>query len=110
MAKVSPSEFASKWARRTAEATGDYTRGIDRVTEAPGIKAAQKAEKLLAELQRVVNEGIWQERVAGVSLQEWKTAAKEKGAGRIAAGVQAAESDMQKFATELLQAVYNAKN
>ncbi len=109
MAKVTPQEFASKWARRTSAATGDYTRGIDRVTEAPGIKAAAKADKLIAELTRVINDGTWQERVSSVTLQQWKTAAKDKGAGRIAAGVQAAEGDMQRFAGELLQAVDSAK-
>ena len=40
MAKVTPQEFAEKWARRTQGATQDYIRGIDRVTEAPGVKAA----------------------------------------------------------------------
>ena len=108
MAKVTPQEFAEKWARRTQGATQDYIRGIDRVTEAPGVKAAEKAEKLLAELTRVINDGTWQERVSGVSLSSWKASAKDKGAGRISAGVQGAQQDVQRFATELLQAVDSA--
>ena len=108
MAKVTPQEFAEKWARRTQGATQDYIRGIDPVTEAPGVKAAEKAEKLLAELTRVINDGTWQERVSGVSLSSWKASAKDKGAGRISAGVQGAQQDVQRFATELLQAVDSA--
>lgn len=109
MAKLNASQFAEKWARRTAGATREYSEGVGRVTEAPGVKAAQKAERMLAEIQRVLQEGIWQERVAAVSLQDWKNAAQNKGAGRIAAGVEGAKADVQSFAGELLQQVDQVK-
>lgn len=102
MAKVTPAEFAEKWARRTSAATADYTKGIQRVTEAPGVKAAAKQDKFVARLMESINDGTWARRVSGVSLQEWKDAAINKGSGRISAGVQAAQADMQKFGTELL--------
>ena len=54
------------------------------------------------------SDGTWQERVSGVSLSSWKASAKDKGAGRISAGVQGAQQDVQRFATELLQAVDSA--
>src|SRR5574341_549499 len=41
MSKVTPQEYAEKWARRTRGATQDYVTGVSRVTQAPGAKAAQ---------------------------------------------------------------------
>lgn len=102
MPRVTPAEFAEKWARRTSGATADYTKGIDRVTVAPGQLAAAKEEKLVAGFTAAIASGKWRDRVAGVSLTEWKTKAKEKGAGRIASGVSGASQDMLKFGQELL--------
>lgn len=109
MAKVTPAEYAEKWARRTAAATADYTRGVARVTEAPGIAAAAKQDKMLAQLTESILNGTWARRVAGVSLQSWKDSATTKGAPRIAAGVQAAQADMQRFGTELLARIDSVK-
>lgn len=100
--RVTPQEYAEKWARRTSGATQDYTRGVQRVTEAPGIKAAASVDRLLASLTEAIVSGKWGSRVSGVTLQQWKDAAINKGAGRIAAGVQNATQDMQKFATEVI--------
>lgn len=108
MARVTAAEFAEKWARRTKGATADYTRGVERVSEAPGVAAAAKADKMLAGVQESISSGKWQERVAAVSLQEWKTKAAQKGAPRIAAGVDGATADMQRFGGELLAAVDGA--
>ena len=105
MARVSPQEFAEKWARRTAAATNDYSNGIRRVREAPGQKAAAKADKYLSGVQQSHAEGKWQARVAAVSLGDWQKAAVEKGAGRISAGVTAAQGDMQRFGQQLLSHV-----
>lgn len=102
MPKVTAQEFAEKWARRTSGATADYTRGIQRVSVAPGQLAAAKEDKLVAGFNEAIQSGKWRERVAGVSLQEWKTKATEKGAGRIASGVAGASQDMARFGQELL--------
>ena len=102
MARVSPAEFAEKYVRRTAGAVQDYTKGIDRVTEAPGQKAAAASGKMFAKLALPETQAKYARNVAAVDLGAWKTAAKSKGAGRIAAGVQAAQGKMQNFATQLL--------
>ncbi len=109
MAKVTPQEYAEKWARRTSAATEDYKKGVSRVTIAPGIQAAEKQEKLVQNFNQSVTDGTWARRVAGVSLQEWKEKAGNKGAGRIASGVQGAQAGQVRFATELLSAVDSAK-
>ncbi len=102
MPKVTAAEFAEKWARRTSGATADYSKGISRVSVAPGQLAAAKEDKLVAGFQEAIQSGKWRERVSGVSLAEWKEKATNKGAGRIASGVAGASQDMQRFGQELL--------
>lgn len=102
MARVTPQQFAEKWARRTGQATQDYIAGVRGVREAPGQQAAEKADKLLAGVTRSINDGKWQARVSAVTLQSWQDAAVNKGAQRIAAGVQGAQNKMTRFATEVL--------
>ncbi len=101
-------EFAEKWSRRTKGAVSDYTRGVQRVSEAPGAKAAARADAMLSGVQEAISSGKWQERVSAVSLGDWQNAAVSKGAGRIAAGVDAAQPDMARFGQELLTAVDGA--
>ena len=105
MARVSASEFVDKWSRRTKGATDDYRRGVQRVTEAPGAKAARRADEYVAGVQRAVAENKWQRNVAAVSLGEWQQQAAGKGASRIAAGVDGAESKVAAFAGPLLDHV-----
>lgn len=105
MAKVSPNEYVDKWLRRTKGATEDYRRGVEKVTEAPGQAAARAQEAMLANLTRSITDGTWARRVAQVSLNEWKEKAIQKGAGRIAAGVDAAATKQLAMAQELLAAV-----
>jgi hypothetical protein len=109
MARVNASEFAEKWKRRTAGATEDYRRGVQRVNVAPGQRAAEAQEKMMTNLIESITSGKWANNVASVSLQEWKDSAINKGLQRISAGVEGASPKMQRFATELLQAVDSAK-
>jgi hypothetical protein len=109
MARVTASEFAEKWARRTSAATPDYVRGVERVTESPGAKAAASADLMRARVNEAIDSGKWQRNVGAVSLQEWKRAASEKGAQRIAAGVQGASSKMNTFATQVLPFIDNVR-
>lgn len=105
MARVTPAEAAQKLSRRLQAATADITKGINAVTEAPGIKAAASAELMLARLIETVQSGVWAEAVSAVSLQDWKTAAINKGVPRIAQGIQTAEPKLIRFYTQLLPAV-----
>ena len=105
MARVTPQEYAEKWGRRLKASGEDIRRGIDRVSVAPGEAAAQNQEALLTNFQEAVNSGLWAARVRGVTLADWKDAAKNKGLPRIAQGVDAAQSKMATIAVPLLQAV-----
>ena len=102
MARVTAAEYAEKYVRRTTGAVQDYTKGIARVTEAPGVKAAANADKMFQKLSQPETQAKYRRNVAAVDLSAWKNAATSKGAPRIAAGVQAAAGKMQNFAGQLL--------
>ena len=101
MAKLTPQEAAEKWARNTKGATQDMQRGIQRVTEAPGIKAAEKADKMRAGVVAAIDDGTWAANVAAVPLAEWKDKMLNKGVGRVAAGVDGATGSQSDFYSQL---------
>lgn len=102
MAKLSPSEFAEKWARRLSAAAPDIQKGVQRVDVSPTEKAASKKDKMLRNLTDAVQSGKWEAGLRKVSLNDWKNALITKGIPRITQGVQGAQSDVADFATQLL--------
>ena len=100
--KVTAAQFVEKHSRRTKAALQDMREGVQRVTEAPGAKAAGKADKMRANLVAALDSGKWQRRVAAVSLEDWKKAMIDKGVNRVAAGVDAAQGKTRQFAEQLL--------
>ena len=102
MARVTPQEYAEKWGRRLKGSTEDIRRGINRVSEAPGVAAARQQDLMLAKVTESISSGRWADRVAAVPLDEWKKKTTEKGVGRIASGVDAAAATQVGMATELL--------
>lgn len=104
-ARVTAAEAASKWARRLGGAGEDIRRGINAVTEAPGVAAAKQKAKMRAKVLAAIDDGTWERNVSAVSLADWKSAAIDKGVDRIASGAQAAEGKMTRFMNELLPAV-----
>lgn len=102
MAKLSPQEFAEKWARRLSAAAPDIQKGVQRVDQSPTEKAAGKKDKMLQNLTQAVQSGKWEAGLRRVSLNDWKTALINKGIPRITQGVQGAQSDVADFAGQLL--------
>lgn len=96
--KTNPAQYAEKWARNTANARPDYEAGVRRVTEAPGVKAAQAADKMLAGIEEAIRSGRWAANVASVGLSDWQNAAINKGASRLADGVQNAAGKVEEIA------------
>lgn len=99
---LTPQQVAQKQARRTKAAVEDMRIGVQNVTEAPGVKAAAKAEKMLTNLTEAVQSGRWARNVKAVSLDQWKKDMLEKGVNRVAAGVDAAMPKTEAFFAELL--------
>lgn len=109
MAKVTADQFAEKYANNTKGAVEDYRNGVNNVSEAPGKKAAQQADKWQQKLSSQETKNKFKERVGAVSLSEWQQKAGEVGAGRIPAGVDGARNLMQEFANQFLPHVDSGK-
>jgi hypothetical protein len=100
MAKITPQEAAEKWATNLGNATASIQRGIERVTEAPGPKAARRRELYVRKVQE--SSGKWAQRVGSVDLGTWQAAAINKGIPRIADGASKSQGKMADFMGELL--------
>lgn len=87
----------NKWATAMAGATTAYTAGINGVQTAPGQLAAQASAKYLARVQARV--AAFEKNSAAVTLADWKTAAIDKGAPRLASGAAAAKTKVSAFQT-----------
>lgn len=99
--RMSPTEYQEKHARRLKAALEDMRKGVERVTEAPGVKAAAAQDKMRANLIVAIDTGKWGRRVAGVSLAEWQAKMISKGIPRVAMGIDAAADKVREFATQL---------
>lgn len=102
MAKFTPQELAEKHARRTTAAVPDMIKGVEAVQVSPTNQAADKKDKLVARWNEAINSGKWERGLRNVSLDQWKTSMKEKGANRVAAGIAGAKDKMVAFYAELI--------
>ena len=105
MARVNATEYADKWQRRLTGAQQDIQKGINRVTESPGIKAANAQQTMLTNLLAAINDGTWAAQLRKMTLEDWKNSAINKGLQRIASGVAAAGPAQVQMAEKLLAAV-----
>ena len=99
--KTNAQAAAQKWATNLGGATQAYTQGIQAVTVPPGQKAAANIQNYIQGVTNKAQE--WATNVAAVSLNEWQTAAVNKGAPRLASGATAAQPKFQVFLQSLLQ-------
>lgn len=95
-----PAQVAAKWSGNLANATQHITDGVNRVTQAPGQKAAAAADLWLQRIQ--ASKDKWRARVGSVSLSDWQAAMVNKGVPRIASGAQASQPKMQSFLADFL--------
>ena len=105
MAKLTAEQYAEKQARNLKNSLPDIRMGIERVTQAPGIAAAAAQPRMKDNLNRSIDDGRWAAKVRGVTLEEWKNAALNKGVDRIAAGIDQAHDKQVQMAGRLLAAV-----
>ncbi len=108
MARVNAVEYQEKQARRLKASTEDIKKGIMRVKVAPGKAAAAAKERMKAAIIEAIDNGTWERKVAGVSLEEWQKAFIDKGVNRIAAGIDAAKDKTIASAEKLLANVDKA--
>jgi len=99
--RTTPTEFAALWKARLDAATDRIKTGVEKVTEAPGVKAAAAADKFRLHIIEAIESGRWAGEVSKVSLADWKKAMLEKGIPRIRAGTTAAVGEMEEFGKAL---------
>ena len=101
--RLTAKEFQEKHNRRTKGASADMRLGVEKVTEAPGAKAAAKENKMKQNLLAAIDSGKWKKRTAAVTLEEWKKDMLEKGVGRVSEGLDRAAEKVEAFADELIK-------
>lgn len=97
-----PKQVAEKWVRRTQAATQDMINGVNNVTKNPAEQAIAKEQKLVTNWNNSIQSGKWKRGMQTVSLDSWKQSMIQKGAPRVSAGVQTAQSKQEAFYSELL--------
>ena len=103
MAKnLSPQQIAEKHNRRTKAANQDMIAGVQNVTENPAEKAVQKKDKLVNNWNAAMQDGKWERGMKRVTLEGWQKSMVEKGAGRVAAGLDASMAKTEQFFSELI--------
>lgn len=102
MARVNPEEYQEKHARRLKAAVPDIVKGVEKVTKNPCEQAAEKQDKMLANLTESVQNGKWARGLKKVSLEDWRAKMLVKGTARIASGIDGAKDKVVEFAKVLL--------
>lgn len=101
MSKLTPAEATDKHARRLKASVEDIRAGVNRVTEAPTKKAAQKIDKMRTRLMEAFDSGKVQRRLEAVTLDDWKNKMLQKGVNNISTGIDLSRDKVEKFYSEL---------
>lgn len=109
MSRLTPDEVATKQATRLKGALQDVRTGIERVTASPMAAAVQKEAKLKLKVNEAIDSGKWKKNTAAVTLDQWKTAAINKGVNNIPTGIDAAHDKQVQFYGKLLPAIDAAR-
>lgn len=104
---ISPTDYARKWATRTAGASEDVKRGVMGVTEAPGQAAVRAKDALRANFLRALDDGTWERNTAAVSVDSWRQSMLGKGINHMQDGVNGAQSKVAAFAQSFLPFLAN---
>lgn len=99
--KLTPEEYRKKHATRLKQAIEDMRQGVERVSEAPGAKAARAADKWHNRISDTATRDKWARRVSAVGLDEWKAKMIQKGLPRVSGGIDGAADKVEAFAAEL---------
>ena len=94
MKPLNPSKIADAYVQGMNSAGQAYKEGIDSVTENPAAKAAAALPKALRRYTEAINSGRTAAALGRVTLETWKTQAKNKGANRLGSGATEAKSKL----------------
>lgn len=102
MAAKDPTKTARKWADRLANSTEQIRDGVQAVTKAPTISAAENIQAMQARFNQAITSGKTERALRAVSLSGWQEPMLTKGLSRIADGAQAAIPKQEAFLAQLL--------
>ncbi len=102
-------QVADNWARGMQGAGERIRQGVDAVTEAPTERAARSIGRMVEGIQRAAQDGTIERGLRRVTLEDWRTAMKDKGIGRIGTGATAAKPKFQQFMGDLLPFIESNK-
>lgn len=102
MPNLNAADVAATWARNMTGSVQKIKAGVAAVTESPMVKAAAQVDRYVSGVQKAAQDGVWQDGLLSVSLEDWKRLTGEKGTQRISAGVTAATPKMEGFLRQLL--------
>lgn len=92
-----PEQFYQRWSQRLGESADRYRAGITATQVNPMELAAANADGWLAGVQRAHREQRYQNALRNVSIQDWKNAAINVGAGRLVDGATKARRKVVAF-------------
>jgi len=107
---ITASQAAEKHNRNLKNAETDIRNGINALTVSPTVQAAKKQDKMLANLTAAIRDGSWKRGLEAVTLEDWRKSAIEIGIPRIAAGIDAARADVEKFFADFLPFLQGVQN
>ena len=102
MAKMTAREVAEKQVRNAQNASGDYVKGVQKLTVNPMELAKKAKQKMMTKFQEAMQDGSYEAGLDSVSLDDIKNAVATKGAQRYAPGVMAALPKTVAFLEEFL--------
>ena len=97
MAVKTPERWLSKQLARVRVAGDDFKTGVEAVTVNPAERALAANAKRVAKLRESIEKKTWENKMAKVSLEDWKRKAATLGAERFIPGVEANVDKIEGF-------------
>lgn len=98
--RADPQAATTKWVSGMQGSTEAMKRGVAAVTVAPGVKAAQAADKWLQ--RTTASRDKYARRVQSVTLADWQNAMNTYGIGRVGQGASQKRGKYEEFITEFI--------
>lgn len=95
MARTTAAEWLQRWGSGLNNATARIKSGVAKVTQAPGVAAAAKVQKMRNGVLQAIDSGKWASNVSSVPLSVWQSSMSNKGVNNIATGVTQAQQTKQ---------------
>jgi len=103
---ITAEEFASRWESGMRAAGTRIESGVNAVTDAPGAKAAARADFWLSQVN--ASKDKWAKNTAAVSLSTWKETMIKKGIPALQNAVGLAKPKVVAVASKLIPAINDA--